>query len=272
MIKKGEIKKVRADALRINRKNIYYKTIQEQKDLLLKQQIEDTHKIHPSYGHKRLGMHLRIHPKRILRVMKKFDIKPPRRKVKKHYCTKSISHRKYPNLIKGYVPSEAHDLWCSDVSFFKFQGKFWYLVTIIDVVTRQIVGCHVGKKHDSNLVLQAIKEAIMNTKQVPKVFHTDQGTEFMTKNCTEYLESLGVKISASDKASPWQNGYQESFFGKFKQEIGDINRFETIGELIEEIYHHIHYYNSERIHTKLKMPPAVYAQKLVENCLKKMGT
>lgn len=263
MVKKGEIKKVRADALGVNRKNIYHKPLQKQKDLLLKQQIVDTHKIHPSYGHKRLGMHLQINHKRILRIMKKFGIKPPRRKVKNNYCTKSIPNRKYPNLIKDYIPTKPHDLWCSDVSFFKFQGKFWYLVTIIDIVTRQIVGAHVGKKHDSDLVLKAIKDAIIYTNHIPKIFHSDQGTEFMAKNCTDYLESLGVKISASDKASPWQNGYQESFFGKFKQEIGDINRFETIGELIEEIYHHIHYYNTQRIHTRLKMPPAVYAKQFM---------
>jgi len=88
LIKKGEIKKVRADALGINRKNIYHKPLQKQKDLLLKQQIEETHKIHPSYGHKRLGMYLRVNHKRILRIMKKFGIKPPRRKVKNNYCTK----------------------------------------------------------------------------------------------------------------------------------------------------------------------------------------
>ena len=40
----------------------------------------------------------------------------------------------------------------------------------------------------------------------------------------------------SDKASPWQNGYQESFFGHFKLEAEDLNRFESLGELIEYIY------------------------------------
>jgi putative transposase len=84
----------------------------------------------------------------------------------------------------------------------------------------------------------------------------------MAEDCTIYLEQLGVLISASDKASPWQNGYQESFFGRFKDEFGDMNRFETVGELIAEIYHHIHYYNNDRIHTALKMPPAVYAHSL----------
>lgn len=197
----------------------------------------------------------------MLRVMNKFGIKPPRRKIH-HYCTKSTSHHAYTNLIKDYRPTGANELWCSDVSFLKFQGKFWYLVTIIDVVTRQVVASRVGKYHTSDLVLVTLQEAILKTKYIPVIFHSDQGTEFMAKKCTDYLESLGVKVSASDKASPWQNGFQESFFGKFKDEFGDINRFETVGEFIEEIYARINYYNNDRIHTIIKMPPAVYAKQL----------
>lgn len=235
-----------------------------EKDISLKDSINEIHKKHPSYGHKRLSLDLGINHKRILRIMKKFGIKPPRRKIH-HYCTRSIAHRKYQNLIKEYVPVKPHDLWVSDVSFIKFQGKFWYLVTIVDVFTRQVVAVNIGKRHTAALVLKTIQEAILNTKHIPLIFHSDQGTEFMAEEVTSYLESLGVSISASDKASPWQNGYQESFFGKFKQEIGDINRFETIGELIEEIYHHINYYNNYRIHTALKMPPAVYAKQFLES-------
>ena len=86
----------------------------------------------------------------------------------------------------------------------------------------------------------------------------------MAEVCTAHLEELGNRITASDKASPWQNGYQESFFGRFKDEMGDINRFETPGELVEAIYHYIHYYNTERIHTTLKMPPSVYAKQFLK--------
>lgn len=259
MIHKGEIKSVRAEALGISRKNIYRSSKQEAKDQKLKGEIEKVHVTDPAYGHRRVALALGMDEEKVRRVMKKYGIKPPRRKIQ-HYCTTSIPHRKYPNLIKEYVPTKPHDLWCSDVSFIKFQGKFWYLITVIDIFTRQIVGANIGKKHDSNLVVRAIKQALLTTKQIPEIFHTDQGTEFMATNSTEYLESCNIKISASDKASPWQNGYQESFFGKFKDEIGYINRFETIGELIEEIYLHIHYYNTQRIHTALKMPPAVYAK------------
>ncbi len=164
-----------------------------------------------------------------------------------------------------------YDLWVSDVSFLKFQGRFWYLVTIEEIVNRRIIGAHVGKKHDRYLVLTAVKEVLIQTKEAPSIFHSDQGTEFMAEEVTSFLKNLGTQISASDKASSWQNGYQESFFGRFKDEIGDINRFDTIGELIEEIYLHIHYYNTQRIYTALEMPPAVYANAL-RALSEKMGT
>jgi len=242
----------------------------DKKDELLKQIIIETWREHPAYGHKRLGMHLKINAKRIRRVMKKFGIKPPRRKVN-HFITRSIKHRKYPNLIKELQVSFEHQIWCSDTSEFKFHQEKWYIVTIIDIFTRQVLGVAIGKHHNSELVMRALEMALTITHTAPNIFHSDQGTEFMAAVCTHLLKSLGTKISASDKASPWQNGYQESFFGKFKNEIGDINRFETAGHLIEELYQHIHYYNTKRIHTALKMPPAVYANSL-RNLSEKRGT
>lgn len=235
--------------------------MQQLKDEALKKDIEKVWIKDPGYGHKRLGWKLKVNHKRVRRVMRKFGIKPPRRKVF-FYTTRSTSHHNYTNLINNFTPNYPHDLWCSDLSYFKYRGRIFYLATIEDIFTRQVVAFNVGIKHDSALVLKTIQEAILNTKKLPLIFHSDQGTEFMARVCTDYLESLDVKISVSDKASPWQNGYQESFFGRFKDEIGDLDRFETIGKLIEAIFHQIHYYNNERIHTALRMPPAVYAKQL----------
>ena len=118
------------------------------------------------------------------------------------------------------------------------------------------------------MALAAIKAAVANTGTKPEIFHSDQGSEYMAGACTGYLESLNTKISVSDKGSPWQNPYQESFFDKFKLEVGDLQRFETQAELVEEIYSYIHYYNNYRIHTMLKTPP----QKFSENYLNISGT
>ena len=251
-------KRAVARAVGVNPKNIYRTSTREQQDLLLKHQIKKIHKQDPAYGHKRISWKLGINKKRVLRVMKKYDIKPPRGK-RRDYLTQSTPHHNYCNLITDMSIDHPNQLWCSDLSYIKFQGKFWYLATIIDVYTRQVLSVQVGSRHDSQLVLMALRDAFAKSQALPQIFHSDQGKEFMAGVVTEYLESKGVKISVSDKASPWQNGYQESFFGKFKLEFGDVNRFESVGMMMEAIYHHIHYYNHKRIHTSLKMPPAKFA-------------
>jgi len=274
LVQQGSIKSVRAEALRINRKNIYRRSKLETKDKRLKLEIELVWHKHPAYGHRRLAWELGVNHKRVLRVMNKYGIKPPRRKVKRYFCTVSTNNNNnhhYTNLIKNLKITQPHQVWVSDLSYIKFQGGFWYLATIKDIVTRQIMAVKVGRHHDAQLVLSTIKQAFRLT--TPSIFHSDQGSEFMARECTNYLEAKGVKVSVSDKGSPWQNGYQESFFGRFKEEFGDFNRFNHAGELIEEIYHQVHYYNFNRRHTALKMSPVEFAaSKYSDYCLQKRGT
>ncbi len=94
---------------------------------------------------------------------------------------------------------------------------------------------------------------------------------------TEILDGCGIVISRSRPGCPWENGYQESFYDKFKVDLGDPNRFKTLGELVAEIYRTLWDYNNTRIHSALNMPPVVFAQTVcvshVKNsqnqCLKK---
>jgi len=271
LVKAGQLKSVRAKALGLNPKNIYYQGKMAAKDKELADRIKEVHTTDPAYGHRRMAWELGINHKRALRVMSKFDLKPPRRKAKSPWCTRSTTKHNYTNLIKDIIPSFPHHIWASDVSYVKFQGRFWYLATIEDLMTRQIIAAQVGKKHNAQLVRRTILQALMAGYR-PVYFHSDQGTEFMARECTSLLEGLGIKVSVSHTASPWENGYKESFFGRFKDEFGDFGRFDHIGELVEEIYAQIHYYNHRRRHTALKMAPAVYAKLLTDNCLEKRGT
>lgn len=274
MVKEAKVKSVCAEALGVSRKNIYRSNKQLIKDQELVDLINEAHIHHPAFGQYRMALELKVNHKRTERVMKLFGIKPPRRK-NHHYCTQSTYAHNYTNLIREIVPEKfvPHLIWTADVSYFKFQGEFWYLAVIEDVATRQILAARVGKHHDAELILSALKQAILVTGHTPAYFHSDQGTEFMAEVVTNFLEGQGVKISVSAKASPWQNGWNESFFGRFKDEFGDINRFETVGELIEEIYSQIRYYNFERIHRSLKMPPVKFAAlNFPEYCLHKRGT
>lgn len=256
-MRRARIKSVCTEALGIARKNIYREWQQPVKDGALKQQIEAVHRQHPAYGHRRIALHLRINHKRAQRVMAKFNLRPPRRRVKR-YSTVSTPHHNYRNLLNHLTITYPHQVWCSDLSRMVYRGAIWYLATIEDLATREIVAAKIGKRHDRHLVLDTLRQAFA-THQIPAIFHSDQGTEFMAQDCTDYLKQHRVRISVSAVASPWQNGYIKSFFGRFKQELGDLNRFETTGELIEAVYRHIHYYNHQRIHSALRMPPLVYA-------------
>jgi putative transposase len=219
-----------------------------------------------------MAFHLGINHKRAQRVMAQFNLHPPRRRTKR-YTTRSTTNHPYTNLLKDLGPiTEPHQVWCSDLSRMVYQGTVWYLATIEDVATRQIMAHRIGKHHDSHLVLATIQQALATGAQ-PAIFHSDQGNEFMAQRCTDHLKQHDIQISVSDVGAPWQNGYEESFYGRFKDEFGDPNRFDFVGAFFEAIHHQIHYYNHHRIHTALKMPPTVFAtQSFSDACLQKMGT
>ena len=265
-------KKLIAKALGISRKRIYYQRKMDIKDNLVKDEINECHLVHPAYGHKRLSLHFGYGKNRVLRIMKKFGIKPPRRRAKQGWITVSTNNHSYTNLIKDIVPKRPSQIFVSDLTCIKFQRRKFYLATVEDIFTREILSAQMSDKHDSELAFSVINQAILKAK--PEIFHSDQGTEFMAQLVTNFLETRGIKISVSDTASPWQNGYKESFFGKLKEENGDLNRFNSLGELVEEIYSYIHYHNNLRIHTALKMSPKAFKQKFADadSVSEKMGT
>jgi hypothetical protein len=110
-----------AEALGLNRKNIYRRLKRPQKDQALKQQIEAVHREHPAYGHRRIAIHLGINHKRAQRVMAKYDLRPPRRRVKR-YSTVSTPHHTYRNLLKCLSVTQPHQVWCSDLSHIIYRG------------------------------------------------------------------------------------------------------------------------------------------------------
>lgn len=248
----------------------------ETKDTALKKAIDDLHKTHPAYGHKRVAMALKWGKNKARRIMAKYGIKPPRRKGKKQWLTRSISSHHYTNLIKDLIANRPGQIFVSDLTYLPYQGKNVYLATVEDIFTREIVSAEISDKHDSNLALATIVGAINHgqNQKLPEIFHSDQGSEFMAEIVTGFLENKRIKISVSDKGSPWQNGYKESFFGRFKDESGDLDRFETLGELVEEIYSHIWYYNNLRIHTAIKMSPVQFKRQFqdIESVSRKSGT
>jgi transposase InsO family protein len=124
-----------------------------------------------------------------------------------------------------------------------------------------------------SLVINALLNAV-NNHPAAKMLHSDQGSEYLSKDYVELAQCLGIRLSMSHAGSPWENGYQESFYSQFKVDFGDPNRFDTLGEVVYEIYRTIHIYNNQRIHTALKMSPIQYANQflIADKVSNKWGT
>ena len=254
-------KKELAKELGISRASLYYKPKMPEKDLKFKIEIETVMGENKAYGHKRIAWNLKKNKKRVLRVMKKFGLKPQRhRKAPKKQQDQNQAPMAVPNLIQGIIIEAQNHVWVSDFTFLPYFGKFVYLATIEDRFTRQIIGWEVSFKHNADLVSQALLNATSN-HPAPQVIHSDQGCEYRSHKYTELLQDIGIKQSMSKKASPWQNGHQESFYSEFKLELGHPECYPTFGELVEAIALQIHYYNNERIHTAFKCSPRVFAEK-----------
>lgn len=248
-----------ARSLGISRGSLYYVPRQILKDNILKEKIINTLEEHPAYGHKRIAIHLDIGKNRALRVMALFGIKPKiRRRMPKYGAKTSLSG--IPNRTQGISPVAPNVIWVGDFTYLHFHGNIVYFATVIDRFTREILAWQVGLHHTTQLILDVLEDAYIK-RGGAYIFHSDQGSEYTSNACIEWLIKHKILPSHSPKSKPWKNGHQESFFDKFKLEFGKASRHETIENLIEAIGRYIHYYNTRRIHTSLKMPPRVFYEK-----------
>ena len=135
--------------LGIARSTLYYVRKRDALDEEVKRQIEAVMVEHPAYGHKRIALHLKIGHTRVRRVMKKYGLKPYRRRVRQPRKPDDAGKRptSYPNLLAPLLDQQRirgpGHVWCTDFTYLKYQGKFMYLATVIDVFTREIVGINI---------------------------------------------------------------------------------------------------------------------------------
>jgi len=153
--------------------------------------------------------------------MKLFGIKPYRRKTKKFKYIKAIRDIEFPNLLLNNIPEYPNHIWASDFTHIKYQGKFIYLATIIDLYTSKIVGFSILTNHSNQLIINALFSAT-NNNSIAKIIHSDRGSEYTSYDYSGICKNLGIKQSMSRPGCPWENGYQESFYCQFKLDLGDL--------------------------------------------------
>lgn len=250
-----------AKKLGISRSSLYYRPVRPAIDEEVRRQIESIMVKHPAYGHKRIAVVLKLGKNRVLRVMKKFSLKPARRRVMRLRKKGDEGREKVIrfNVTDVLCPVAPSVVWVSDFTYIRYKTIFMFVATIMDLCTREIVGWHVARFHNVQLVIGALGDALGNPDYPsPTYLHSDRGSEYEAQDYGALITAAGMTQSFSDTQSPWQNGFQESFYSTFKVDLGDPNRFETLGELVAAIHETINYYNRERIHGVLKTTPQAF--------------
>lgn len=247
-----------AKQLGVSRASLCYRSKQPRKDWALTCRMEDILREHPSYGHKRLALALGVNKKRALGAMKLFGIQPYRRRGKKWRKPPCVPEYVVPNPLMSAVPLRPNHIWATDFTEILWKGKKPCLATMMDLFARTVTGFSVLANHSVHLVIGSLFSGI-HKHPVPAILHSDRGGEYAGKDMRIILALLGTKRSMSRAGCPWENGYQESFCSQFKAGLGDPNGFPSPGELVYEIYRLIRSYNTDRIHSALRMPPQTFS-------------
>ncbi len=154
-------------------------------------------------------------------------------------------------------PSWKNHVWAYDfVQDRTDDGRAYRLLTIIDEYTRECLAIITERRLNSASVLNALEQLFM-TRGIPDHIRSDNGVEFTAKAVRQWLNKMQVKTLFIEPGSPWENGYNESFNGKLRDELLDREVFYTLTEaqvLIERWRIH---YNTIRPHSSLGYrPPA----------------
>ena len=136
------------------------------------------------------------------------------------------------------------------------EGRPLRLLTIVDEYTRECLSIDVDRSLTSEDVLERLTQLFV-VRGLPDYLRSDNGPEFTAKRVREWLGHLGVKTLFIEPGSPWENGYNESFNGKLRDELLNGELFDTLLEarvLVERWRRH---YNTVRPHSSLGYrPPA----------------
>jgi len=218
--------------------------------------IVEMAKLYGRYGYKRITALLRaegwrVTHKRVARIWSRGGLKVPKKQPKRSRLWLNDG-----SCIR-LRPLHRNHVWAYDfVQDRTRDGRKFRMLTVIDEFTRECLAIRVARRLNSQDVLDVLGE-LMVARGVPDHVRSDNGSEFRAKAVRNWLGRIGAKTLYIEPGSPWENGYNESFNGKLRDECLNVELFNNLAEarIIIEMWRR--HYNTVRPHTSLGYrPPA----------------
>jgi putative transposase len=219
----------------------------------------------PFYGVPRMVQHLRenghkVNPKRIRLLYREMDLHAigPRPNTSKPH--KGDGHIVYPYLLRGVNIERPNQAWGMDITYVPVGNGHMYLVAIMDLYSRFIVGWSLSNSMSATWCKECLEMAVL-TYGAPEIINTDQGSQFTCPVFTKYVETLKQTLFSMDgKGRAIDNIFIERFWRNIKYEKIYLEPSEDGHELYEKVKWYMEFYNTERGHQSLgyKRPAKVF--------------
>jgi transposase InsO family protein len=211
------------------------------------------------YGYRRITGLLRlegwrVNHKRVERIWRREGLKVPKKQPKRSRLWQG------DGSCVRLRPEHRNHVWSYDFVMARTSnGRPLRMLNIIDEYTRECLCIKVARKITAQDVLEELFDLIVE-KGLPDHIRSDNGPEFTAKAVREWLSKIGVQTLFIEPGSPWENGYIESFNGKFRDELLNGEIFTTLLEARVLIENWRREYNHIRPHSSLGYrPPAPQA-------------
>ena len=174
----------------------------------------------------------------------------------KYKVTTNSAHERqiYPILLaRDFSASAPDQTWVSDITYCWTAEGWFYLVVILDLYSRKVVGWAVDKRMKAGLVVDSLMMAVWKRKPSPGlVFHSDRGVQYASRAVKQVHHQFGIRGSKSRKGDCWDNAVAERFFRSPKSERLRYQHFASRFQARQEIINYIEmFYNSFRLHSYL---------------------
>ena len=169
---------------------------------------------YPRFGYRRIRVFLerrgmRMSPDRAHRIWRRAGLQVPRRRPRRRIAT---------GRPRPLAPSGANQVWAYDFVFDACaNGQTLKCLTVVDEFTRECLAIDVGGSIRSGRVIEVLSK-LVSVRGAPRHLRSDNGSEFISRAILRWLADEKIETALIDPGKPWQNGSNESFNGKFRDE------------------------------------------------------